>query len=64
MIELFELLITASAFSVLHAHRLYWVAMVRQNVGTTSGMKIYLNKTMATWCDTLDKEEIYNIYIK
>ena len=34
------------------------------NFGATSGMKIYLNKTIATWCDTLDKEEIYNIYIK
>ena len=58
------LLITASAFSLLHARRLYWVAMVRQNFGATSGRKIYLNKTIATWCDTLDKEEIYNIYIK
>ena len=63
MIELFVYLITASAFSSLHARSLYWVAMVRQNFGPKYGMKIYLsslmgfkrNRTIATWCDTRDE---------
>ena len=36
----------ASAFSSLQARRLYWVAMVRQDVGPKSGIGIYLGSFM------------------
>ena len=43
MIELFVYLITASAFSSLHARSLHLVAMVRQNFGPKLGMEIYIS---------------------
>ena len=54
--EWFRFQLTSSTFSSLQARRLYWVAMVRQDFGPKSGIRLYLgsfmgfkrNKTIAT----------------